>query len=111
MTGGASGTGGDLGGGGSAGAGGGGGGEHIGVAQEADSLCCCTVPPEGQSMSCSLEASCPPYTTNTPGACGSPDSTGSCSTSGVRPAAGGAVEVLALLLALAAFGAIRRRFV
>ena len=101
-----------LGGGSASGGGsGGGGGEDIGVAQEADLVCCCTSPPDGQQMYCSWQASCPPYTGILDGACGPPPSSGGCSTFGVCSGAGGAAEVLVLLLALAALRAVRRRFV
>jgi hypothetical protein len=100
------------GGGGAGGNGSGGcGGEDIGVAQEADT-CCCAIAPDG-TMSCGWSGDCPPYTTNTPDACGSPvTSTGACSTSGVRPGAGSANvgDGLVLLLALAAFRVLARRF-
>jgi MYXO-CTERM domain-containing protein len=107
---------GGLGGGGGAGGGAGGaGGELIGVAQEADSLCCCSIAVNG-SMNCHIATICPPYTTNTPGACDTGTGTGTtcfCS-AGVGSASGGvnAVEVfvLFLALALAAFRAMRRRF-
>jgi hypothetical protein len=96
---------------------GGAGGELIGVAQEADSLCCCTVPVvEGSIMSCQVVASpvCPPYTTDYPGACDSsppPPGTGkSCFASVVPSGAGGLDAAFVLLLALAAFRARRRRF-
>jgi MYXO-CTERM domain-containing protein len=106
---GSSGTGGS----GGDGLGGGGAEEPIGVAQEAEEACCCSGGPDGSMMSCSpapSPADCPPYTTNTPGACGSDTGAGHCSSSNVGSGAGGAVEVFVLLLALAAFRAIRRRF-
>lgn len=102
--------------GGLGGGGGGAGGELVGVAQEADTCCCpqsvngspvqCSVPPNGQ---------CPPYTAQMDGACGSTSGGGTetgCSASGVRSGAGGvdAMEVFVILLALAALGAMRRRF-
>ena len=109
--------GGGLGGGGSGlgggGLGGGGGGEDIGVAQQADTLCCCTVPTDGSYVSCSLVGSsdCPPYTTSSPGQCTDPPPPDrGCSASGVYSGAGGTVEVAVLLLALATFRAARRRF-
>ncbi len=91
---------------------GGGGGENIGVAQQAETLCCCTAGPDGSMISCgpASGSDCPPYTTNTPGACGADTPTGGCSTTRVHSGAGGALEVLVLLLALAAFHAKRRRF-
>ncbi|MFT3775148.1 MAG: hypothetical protein QM820_58115 [Minicystis sp.] len=94
------------------GSGGGGGGEDISVAQQAETLCCCTAGPDGSMMSCgpASGSDCPPYTTNTPGACGADTPTGGCSTTSVHSSAGGAVEVFVLLLALAAFRAMRRRF-
>jgi|HubBroStandDraft_6_1064221.scaffolds.fasta_scaffold264562_2 hypothetical protein len=106
---------------GGGGAGGGGlggcGGELIGVAQEADTQCCCPSALPGTPVSCTkYGGDCPPYTTNSPGAC--PDTgtgiTCLCSASGVGSAAGGAnaaeMFVLFLALALAAFRAMRRRF-
>lgn len=111
--GGGSGLGGGGPGGGGSGPGGGGGGEDIGVAQQADTLCCCTVPSDGSYVSCSLVGSsdCPPYTTNSPGQCTDPPPPDrGCSASGAYSGAGGMVEVLVLLLALAAFHAVRRRF-
>ena len=110
----ACGTGDESGGGGSGGCGGSGGagGEPIGVAVEADTGCCCSVDVEGH-MHCTVgdPNACPPYTTNTPGACGG-SVVGGCSASGVPSGAGGAtgVEGFVLLLALAAFHAMRRRF-
>ena len=105
-----------AGGAGGVGGAGGGGGELIGVAQEADSLCCCTVPVEGSMMSCQVVASptCPPYTTDFPGACdSSPPSSGnskSCFASVVPSGAGGMDAAFVLLLALAALRTVRRRF-
>jgi MYXO-CTERM domain-containing protein len=64
-------------------------------------------------MSCSWQATCGPYTTNTPGACDTGTGAGGgCSASGVHSGAGNmnAVQVLVVLLALAAFRTMRRRF-
>jgi hypothetical protein len=98
--------------GGADGAGGGGGGEDIGVAQEADSPCCCSISVSG-TMNCSLQASCGPYTTSSDPALCSDGSAGTgnggCSASGLRSDAGGGVEVIVLFLALAAYRTMLRR--
>jgi MYXO-CTERM domain-containing protein len=96
--------------GGSAEWGGGGGGENIGVAQEADTLCCCSTAPDG-TLNCQQRTECGPYTTSTPGACDSTPTTGDggCAVSGVGHGAGGEGAMFVLLLALAALRAMRRR--
>jgi hypothetical protein len=101
---------GGAGGAGGEGGAGGAGGESIGVAKEADSACCCTVPVSGP-MDCQIATACPPYTTNIPDACGSSVGVGGCSAVGVRSGAVGVdvVEVFVILLALA-FGVMHRRF-
>lgn len=113
-SGGAGGAGGE--GGGGAGGGGEGGGEHIGVAQEADSGCCCTAPVSGPSACYDTSAGiCKPYYYYSNGVCFPTDTStstgvGGCSVSGGRSASSGVdvVEVFGILLALAC-GAMHRR--
>jgi MYXO-CTERM domain-containing protein len=95
-------------GGGSLGESGGGCGERIGVAQEADTLCCCSTQSDG-TLQCQQQTTCSPYTTNTPGACDSgppPTSTG-CSVAGA-PGVGGGMALA--LVAIAVAITLRRRF-
>jgi hypothetical protein len=95
--------------GGAGGAGGGGGGEDIGVAQEADSPCCCSISVSGY-MSCNLAATCPPYTTSTPGACDSPPPPEGCSLAEAPGVPGAAGVMWLVLFATAAAITLRRRF-
>jgi hypothetical protein len=94
--------------------GGGGGGEDIGVAQEADSLCCCAIPVvDGSPMSCQLVASsagCPPYTTDFPRACSSGPPPPVCSLADAPGVPSTAGVMGLVLLATAAATALRRRF-
>ena len=87
---------------------GGGCGEHVGVAQQAETLCCCSTQSDG-TLQCQQQTDCGPYTTNTPGACDSgppPTSTG-CSVAGAPGVAGG---IAFALVAIAAAITVRRRF-